>query len=240
MPRRKKRQPIRRDDSDASVSCATSSKSSKQARREEDDALTVADRGFQLIKCLGLNDQLWQPAAIILGSVRLDKEVIRIHITEDPGGFAAVDALHIGRVFLLCDVAGISNILNNCTSVELRLRFNRDKSFLLVSAATLSHPRPVVLLSEVMLSVGEDTIISPELVKKPFQLHLAVHSISSVVPLLVMADQKIVEIQGSGHFSLPSVSRSHSTSRLLALLFPTVLKPDHCQPVTHSTQQRKS
>ena len=78
MPRRKRR----RDDPDASVRVTNS----KQGRKEKDDALTVADSGFQLIKRLGLNDQVWQPAATILDSLRLYSEVVRIRITEGPGG----------------------------------------------------------------------------------------------------------------------------------------------------------
>ena len=56
------------------------------------------------------------------------------------------------------------------------------------------------------------------------------------MPLLVMADQTIVETHGSGHFSLPSVS-SDTTSRLLTVLFGSILKPDLPWLVTQSTQQ---
>ena len=154
MPRRKRR----RDDPDASVRVTNS----KQGRKEKDDALTVADSGFQLIKRLGLNDQVWQPAATILDSLRLYSEVVRIRITEGPGGIAVTsqDALHIGRVFLLCDVAGISNILSDCTtSVELRLHFNEYK--LLVSVATPS--RPVVLVHFCAKNLSSYTLLSTQL-----------------------------------------------------------------------------
>ena len=239
MPRRKKRQPVRRNDSDSAESNPTSS---KRARREEEDELSVVDRGFQLIKCLGLNDQLWQPAAVILDSVRLYSDVIRIHLAEGAVRDATT-VVHIGRVYLLCDVAGISNILNDSvhtTSVELRLRFNRDKRYLQVTAITPSNPRPVILLSEVVMSVREDTIISPEVtscfIKSRFHLHLAVDSITSVVPLLVTADQKVIESQGTGHCSLPDTNRVHTTSNLLKLLFPSVLNQDNLS-VTQSSQR---
>ena len=240
MPRRKKRQPVRRSDSDSAESNPTSS---KRARREEEDELGVVDRGFQLIKCLGLNDHLWQPAPVVLDSVRLYSDVIRIHLAEGAVRDATT-AVHIGRVYLLCDVAGISNILNDSvhtTSVELRLRFNRDKRYLQVTAVTPSNPRPVVLLSEVVMSVREDTIISPEVtscfIKSRFHLHLAVDSITSVVPLLVTADQKMIELQGgTGHCSPPDTNRVHITSNLLKLLFPSVLNQDNLS-VTQNSQR---
>ena len=198
MPR-KKRAPERRGPAQPSVA-----KRSRPNRRDIEEEAEVRERELtvtcQLIKELGLDEDVWQP------SLPCGRRfaTARLNVTSTTTGDSSDDCWHsIGQVKLQADAVGISNVLHDhvhVSEVDLQLQWSYGwEQFIVVNAVRrppFPPSSPLVFHSKATIIISLPAIF--ELAKlcrvAAVQLDISLPlTDTSYIPLTVKVGEKLIE-----------------------------------------------